>query len=77
MNEDSKVLTKIFEMVDEIGLYCSLDKRGGEVVSLHFAKKTFFPRDCCREYIHDHNGSEHTYEDLKKFVLKFRKELDK
>ena len=76
MNKDSKTLTKIFNLADEIGLYCSIVKVKGEVSSIYVGEKTFFQSDCINNYIHDADGRMYTYKDLKKYVYKC-KELDK
>ena len=34
MNKDSKTLTKAFNLADELGLYCSMTKADGEVLSI-------------------------------------------
>lgn len=41
MNKDSQILTKIFNMADEFGLYCSMTKENGEVLSIFVGEKTF------------------------------------
>ena len=41
MNKDSKTLTKIFNMADESGLYCSMTIAGGEVLSIFVGEETF------------------------------------
>lgn len=76
MNKDSKTLTKIFNMADELGLYCSMDKAKGEVLSIFVGGKTFFISNCVNDGIHDSGGHIYTYKDLKKYVYKC-KELDK
>lgn len=76
MNKDSKTLTKIFNLADELGLYCSIIKIGGEVSSMFVGEKTFFSRDCFDNYIHDSHKKKYTYKDLEKYVYKC-KELDK
>ena len=76
MNKDSKTLTKIFNLADELGLYCSLTKGDGEVLSMFVGEQTFFTSDCINDSIHDADGHRYTYKDLKKYVCKF-KELDK
>ena len=76
MNKDSKTLTKIFNMADELGLYCSMVKLKGEVSSIYVGEKTFFPSDCVNNFIHDADGHSYTYKDWKKYVCKY-KELDK
>ena len=76
MNKDSKTLTKIFNIADEMGLYCSMVKVKGEVSSIYVGGQTFFPSDCIHYSIHDADGHSYTYKDLKKYVCKC-KELDK
>ena len=76
MNKDSKTLTKIFNMADDIGLYCSMTKGRGEVLSMHIGEHTFFTSDCINDSIHDAYGHRYTYRDLKKYVYKC-KELDR
>lgn len=76
MNKDSQILTKIFNMADEIGLYCSMVKVKGEVSSIYVGERTIFPSDCAKNYIHDADGHKYTYNDLKKYIHKY-KELDK
>ena len=76
MNKDSKTLTKIFNLADELGLYCSMSKIGGEVSSMFVGEKTFFSSDCLDNYIHDSDKNKYTYRDLKKYVYKCE-ELDK
>ena len=76
MNKDSKTLTKIFNMADDMGLYCSMTKGRGEVLSMFVGEQTFFSSDCINNCIHDADGHRYTYKDLKKYVYKC-KELDK
>ena len=76
MSKDSQILTKIFNMADEIGLYCSMTKGDGEVLSIFFGGQTFFTSDCVNNCIHDADGRRYTYKDLKKYVYKC-KESDK
>lgn len=76
MNKDSKTLTKIFNIADEMGLYCSMTKGNKEVLSIHVGEQTFFSSDCIKDSIHDADGRMYTYKDLKKHVNKC-KELDK
>ena len=76
MNKDSKILTKIFNMADDMGLYCSMTKGDGEVLSMFVGEQTFFISDCVNNCIHDADGHSYTYKDLKKYVCKC-KELDK
>ena len=76
MNKDSKTLTKIFNIADELGLYCSMVKLKGEVSSIYIGEKTFFNSDCINDSIHDGDGHRYTCKDLKKYVCKC-KELDK
>ena len=76
MSKDSQILTKIFNMADEWGLYCSMDKGRGEVLSIYVGGQTFFSSDCINDSIHDADGHRYTYKDLKKYVCKC-KELDK
>lgn len=76
MNKDSKTLTKIFNLADEMGLYCSMVKIGGEVSSMFVGEKTLFNSDCLKNYIHDSDNNKYTYKDLEKYVYKC-KELDK
>ena len=76
MNKDSETLTKIFNMADEMGLYCSITKGNKEVLSIFVGEQTFFPSYCINNYIHDADGRMYTYKDLKKYVNKC-KELDK
>lgn len=75
MNKDSQILTKIFNMADEYGLYCSMVKVKGEVSSIYAGEKTFFSSDCVNDSIHDAYGNRYAYKDLKKYVYKC-KELD-
>ena len=75
MNKDSQILTKIFNMADEFGLYCSMTKGRGEVLSMFVGEQTFFSSDCINDSIHDADGHRYTYKDLKKYVYKC-KELD-
>ena len=76
MSKDTQILTKIFNMADEIGLYCSMTKEDREVLSVFAGGKTFFPSDCVNNCIHDADGHKYTYKDLKKYVYK-HKELNK
>ena len=76
MNKDSKVLTKIFNIADEMGLYCSMTKGNGEVLSMFVGEQTFFSSNCINDSIHDADGHRYTYKDLKKYVYKC-KELEK
>lgn len=76
MNKDSITLTKIFNLADELGLYCSMTKGSGEVLNMFVGEKTFFTSDCINNYIHDSDRNKYTYRDLKKYVYKC-KELDK
>ena len=76
MKKDSKTLTKIFNMADELGLYCSMVKLKGEVSSIYIGEQTFFNSDCINDSIHDSDGRRYTYKDLKKYVYKC-KESDK
>lgn len=76
MNKDSQILTKIFNMADEIGLYCTMTKRNKEVLSMYVGEQTFFPSDFVNDCIHDADGHKYTYKDLKKYVH-IHKELDK
>lgn len=68
MNKDSKTLTKIFNLADELGLYCSMTKGGGEVLSMFVGEKTFFGSDCVNDFIHDSEGRKYTYKDLKRYI---------
>ena len=70
MNKDSKTLTKIFNMADDMGLYCSMTKADGEVLSMFVGGQTFFSSDCINDSIHDADGHRYTYRDLKKYVCK-------
>lgn len=76
MNKDSKTLTKIFNMADEMGLYCSITKEKGEVLNIFVGEETFFRSDCINDFIHASGGRRYTYKDLKKHVYKYR-EVDK
>lgn len=76
MSKDTQILTKIFKMADKMGLYCSMTKGDGEVLSIFVGEQTFFVSDCVNDSIHDADGNRYTYKDLKKYVYKF-KELDK
>ena len=69
MNKDSKILTKIFNMADEMGLYCSMDKEKGEVLHIFVGGLTFFRSDCVNDCIHDYEGRRYTYKDLKQYIL--------
>lgn len=69
MNKNSKTLTKIFNMADEMGLYCSITKGGGEVLSIFVGGQTFFNSDCVNDCIHDSDGRGYTYKDLKQHIL--------
>ena len=69
MNKNSKTLTKIFNMADEMGLYCSITKGGGEVLNIFVGGQTFFNIDCVNECIHDSEGRRYTYKDLKQYIL--------
>lgn len=70
MNKDSETLTKIFNLADELRLYCSMTKRKGEVLSMFVGEQTFFRSDCINNYIHDSDGNKYTYRDLEKYVYK-------
>ena len=74
MNKDSKTLTKIFNMADELGLYCSMVKLKGEVSSIYIGEHTFFNSDCINDSIHDADGRRYTYKDLKKYVHSYKGE---
>ena len=76
MSKDSQILTKIFNMADEMGLYCSMTKGNKEVLSIFVGEQTFFSSYCINDSIHDADGHRYTYKDLKKYVCKC-KELDK
>ena len=76
MNKDSKTLTKIFNIADEMGLYCSMTKGRGEVLSIYVGEQTFFSGDISNSSIHDSAGNRYSYRDLKKYVCEC-KELDK
>ncbi len=69
MNKDSKILTKIFNMADEMGLYCSITKDRGEVLDIFVGVQTFFRSDCVNDFIHDSDGRRYTYKDLKQHIL--------
>ena len=69
MNKDSKTLTKIFNMADELGLYCFMVKLKGEVSSIYIGEQTFFNGDCINDSIHDADGRRYTYKDLKQYIL--------
>lgn len=69
MNKDSKTLTKIFNMADEMGLYCSMYKEKGEVLHIFVGGQTFFNSDCVNDCIHDSDGRRYTYKDLKQYIL--------
>lgn len=69
MNKDSKIFTKIFNMADEMGLYCSMTKESGEVLSIFVGGQTFFRSDCVEDCIHDSDGRRYTYKDLKQHIL--------
>lgn len=77
MNKDSKILTKIFNMADEMGFFCSISKNKGEVYTIFVAQETFFTSDCVYEYIHTAGGNKYTYRDLKRHILNYKKELEK
>lgn len=72
MNKDSKTLTKIFNIADELGLYCSMVKARGEVLSVFVGGETFFRSDCLYGFIHAAGGRKYTYRDLKKYLCKCR-----
>ena len=72
MNKDSKTLTKIFNMADELGLYCSMVKLKGEVSSIYIGEQTFFNSDCINDSIHDADGRRYTYKDLKNMCINAR-----
>lgn len=76
MNKNSQILTKVFNLADELGLFCSMTKGDGEVLSMFVGEKTFFSKDCINNHIHDSDGNKYTYRDLEKYVYKC-KELDK
>lgn len=76
MNKDSKILTKIFNMADEMGLYCSITKSKGEVSTIFVADETFFNSDCYYEYIHTAGGNKYTYKDLKRHILDYKRKLN-
>ena len=70
MNKDSQILTKIFNIADKAGLYCSITKENGEVLHIYFGKQTFFTSDCVHNYIYNADGHTYTYKDLKNYVYK-------
>lgn len=72
MNKDSQILTKIFNMADEFGLYCTITKRNREVLCMYIGEKTFFPSDCVNNSIHDAYWHNYTYKDLKKYLYKYK-----
>jgi hypothetical protein len=72
MNKDSKTLTKIFNMADEMGLYCSMVKEGGEVLHIFVGEQTFF-RSGVYDGIHDSDGRRYTYKDLKQHILTYER----
>ena len=72
MNKDSQILTKIFNMADKFGLYCSMTKRNKEILSIYVGERTLFPSDCVNNCIHDADGHKYTYKDLKKYVYKYK-----
>lgn len=76
MNKDSEILTKIFNMADEMGLYCTISKNKGEVSTIFVAGETFFRSDCACKYIHTAGGNKYTYKDLKRHILDYKKELN-
>lgn len=69
MNKDSRIFTKIFNMADEMGLYCSMSKESGEVLSIFVGENTFFRSDSVCDCIHDSDGRRYTYKDLKQHIL--------
>ena len=75
MDKGSKTLTKIFNMADEMGLYCSMTKMCGEVLSIYVGERTFFNSYIVNDSIRDSDGHRYSYRDLKKYVYSC-KELD-
>lgn len=73
MNKDSKTLIKAFNLADEMGLYCSMIKEGGEVLHIHVGERTFFNSDCVNGSIHDSDGRKYTYKDLKQYILTYER----
>lgn len=73
MNKNSKTLVKIFNMADELGLYCSMIKEKGEVLHIFVGGQAFFNSDCVSNYIHDSDGRRYTYKDLKQYILTHEK----
>lgn len=69
MNKNSKTLAKIFNMADEMGLYCSMTKGEGEVLGIFVGGQTFFNSNCVNDCIHDSDGRRYTYKDLKQHIL--------
>lgn len=76
MNKDSKILTKIFNIADELGLYCSMTKVKGEVLDVFVGEETFFRSDCFYDFIHVAGGRRYTYKDLKKYVYKYKESVE-
>lgn len=76
MNKDSKILTNIFNMADEMGLSCSISKGKGEVFTIFVVGETFFHSDCVHKYIHTAGGNKYTYKDLKRHILDYKRKLN-
>lgn len=72
MSKDAQILTKIFNMADEMGLYCSMTKGNREVLSIYVGEQTFFVSDCVHDFIHDADGHRYTHKDLKNMCINAR-----
>ena len=73
MNKSSKTLTKIFNLADEMGLYCSMIKEKGEVLHIFVGGQAFFGSGVVNDCIHDSDGRRYTYKDLKKYILTYER----
>lgn len=73
MNKSSKTLTKIFNLADEMGLYCCMIKERGEVLHIFVGGQTFFRSDGVDDSIHDSDGRRYTYKDLKQYILTYER----
>lgn len=73
MNKSSKTLTKIFNLADEMGLYCSMIKEKGEVLHIFVGGQAFFGSSVVDDCIHDSDGRRYTYKDLKQYILTYER----
>lgn len=73
MNKSSKTLIKIFNLADEMGLYCSMIKEKGEVLHIFVGGQAFFGSSVVDDCIHDSDGRRYTYKDLKQYLLEYER----